>query len=218
MSDAYRDFCARLLQCKRHRDATIDPKNHLGASIEALRAVILYLRADPLAEGAGLADPLADLMSAAHDALRGAKPELLFSHTPDGGGTKPEFLTAHVVQGSLAWYVEALANRKIGRRKPAVAAQFVADNARQIGIRTADGSEISAKRLLGWRAEIKAGRGPMGARKTFHFAKQNNGGERILWPKDDLSQARLERMIVDQMENLSRAFGINSAPKSAHTI
>ena len=217
MSEAYRDLCAQLLACKRHIDATSDLKEHLGAGVEALRAVILYLRADPLVDGAALTDPLAELMSAAHDALRGAKPPL-FEHAPDGGGTKPENITAHTVQGCLAWYVDALASRKIGRRNPAAAAQFVADKARKGGIRAADGSEISARRLKGWRAEINAGRGPAGARTAFATAKQAAGGERLLYPKDDLAQARLERLIVDAIDGLARAFGNNSAPRSVHTV
>jgi hypothetical protein len=216
MSEAYRDMCARLLECKRHRDRTSESKEHLGASLEALRAVLLYLRADPLVDGAGLTEPLADLASAANDALRGAKPALFaHAHEPGGGGTRPKYLTAHTFQGTLAWYVEALASRKIGGRKPAVAAQFVADKARQIGIRSADGSEISAKRLLGWRAEIKGGRGPVGARQAFDCAKQVAGGEHLIYPKDDLAQARLERLIIDQMENLAAAFGSHSAPHAA---
>lgn len=217
MSEAYRDLCARLLACKRHIDATSDPKEHLGAGIEALRAVILYLRDDPLVDGAKLTDPLAELMSAAHDTLRGAKPPL-FDHAPDGGGTKPENITAHTVQGCLAWYVEALTSRKIGRRKPAVAAQFVAAEARKAGIRATDGSEITIKRLLGWRAEIKAYRGPEGARQAFAAAKEAAGGEHLIYPKDDLAQARLERTIAEFIQNLARGFGSNSAPKAAHTI
>lgn len=217
MSEAYRDLLNRLSECKRHLDTTSDRKEHLGAAVEALRQVILYLRTDPSVEGGRLTDPLAELMSAAQDALRGAHPPL-FDHPPDGGGTKPANMTTHTVQGCLAWYVEALASRKLGRTPPAKAAQFVAAEAKKAGITGIDGSRITPQQLLSWRKEINAERGPEGARNAFKAAKKAAGGEAVIWPRDDIAQAQLRRLVIETIQGLARAFGPHSAPKSARTI
>jgi hypothetical protein len=151
-------------QIERH--PTDDADGHawrLVAGVGALREIIVWLQGDPEVRCGGLTRPLALVENALSDAGRGAKPPIL-DQPPAGKGDKPTGTMREAVQGSLAAALEVLSRARVGTGQ---AAEWVAAEARRVGLRSADSSAVSARQIRGWRSEINKGKGPAEARENF---------------------------------------------------
>jgi hypothetical protein len=113
-----------------------------------------------------LLSPLGDLASNLWDKGQGAKGSLLNIAPPTttNGSTKPIDTTPGTVQGIVAFTMELLKAAGIGKE---AAAKKVADLARGEGVKCEDGSPISTKQIISWRAEINGRRAPDQAMIAF---------------------------------------------------
>lgn len=158
---SYQELMAVLREATKNIDDAGDDKERLRNGLAALRAVIVYLCADPEVIDKHLMTPLAYIENAVHDVSRGAKPAL-FSQPPET--SKPTGTVQESVQGSLAWALELLRRTKKGTES---GAKWVAEEARKVGLRDGNGEPPSPGRIMGWRKECRSNRAPKEAQATY---------------------------------------------------
>jgi hypothetical protein len=173
--EQYRDLKTALRERKKEFVAAIAAKNETArreAVLGTVRALVRYLLNDTEILDEGLLAVLGAVESAVFDAGRGAK-VTLFKPQPTNekpASTKPTRTTQENTQGMFAFALELLkTGAKIGIDS---AAKWIVAEARKLGIVDEAGDHIDATRIIAWRKDIAAGRGPVEARETFEGLRQ----------------------------------------------
>lgn len=169
-----------LLDALRHAKAALPKKSsetheeararQIQAALFALRSVIRYLEADlDVMEGL-LTQPLGVIKSAVHDAAQGAKPAILNPPPSlvDGDKSRKGKASGTVgedVQACLAFAVK-LRMKEMVTSRTGDAAQWAAKTAATLGIRCANGAQITSQQVQNWWRAVNRG-GREGPADTF---------------------------------------------------
>jgi hypothetical protein len=123
----------------------------LVASIQALQAVVQFIRDDPKLGPTDLGTVLRRLLGDLCDVANGARSGMLFNgavNQPGKAGRRTG-LTVDTVRGFIVFAVHSLIEAGM---KNEAAARYMADQLRQAGVRH-KGKVIEAKRILQWREQ-----------------------------------------------------------------
>ena len=153
---------AELLASLRAADAAVrtgDASARRRGSALALRAVLHFLLANEVIRKEHLTRPLSDVWAGLYDTHHGAAPTL-FEREPEPDEQEPPkgrptaLLKDHFV-AHTAFALEALT---AGKRGTALAANWIATEARRLHLQAENGAPITAKQIMSWRQDIRRGK------------------------------------------------------------
>ena len=161
--------------------------NHdaLALGSYALACVIEFLNADATVMDAGITNPLSVILNALHDCRRGGRPPLLFNRPRASG--RPTDQTFDAVKAAAAMGIEVLLSVRVKRVE---AGQYVAGEARKLGLRRPDGKEISGRAVLGWHERIETSESEVGAEVFKQLKEAGATRKPITDPKQAQALAR----------------------------
>ena len=151
LTERYDALIKALVENGKQHAAARDDEERLRCGRLAQRLLLKFLWADPaVTANRQITAPLADVSIAAHDAGKGAAPDL-FDHQPAGNGSKPTGTSRETIQGVVASAIYGLKRSGMGTT---AAIEWVAAAARQIGLRTEDGGFVTVTQLGSWWKDL----------------------------------------------------------------
>jgi hypothetical protein len=137
------------------RRASSEKIDALEASRSALFSVIMFLETDTRVVERQATRPLWRLWWAIHDQMKGARPRLLFGPRVRRKGAKgaPTYTSAMFLRGFVNLAFIPLLNSGMLKQE---AGRWLAGELKRSGIRQPNGTEITASKIIRWRAEVLA--------------------------------------------------------------
>ncbi len=171
-------------------------KDDLKSCLEALVAVIEFLKEDRRLVYDKLDEQLLVLTQNLRDLTLGAKPSIFFRRRKQGPGA-PANRSLHANMAVMAACITALMEAGMGR---GAAARFVATEAARLGI-APRGKPETASGLLRYRDEMKGGRAPQLAQDTY---KDVTSAWEKLRREEGCDLPTIKRAARDSLASMSR--------------
>jgi hypothetical protein len=213
----YQELIATLTAMTKEFDAAgtdddDDRKIRLKNGYAALRATILFLSGDEAVRKNGLVRPLALIAEGAHDMGRGANPKS-FAFSPEG--SKPTEITQEAVKANLAYALELLASKQMGKMGTGRAAQWVVEEIRRAKLTDSSGASATKDQVIQWRKDIASGRASSDALETWDGnCRYDSDFRRMPFSDIKLQKAKEKARTLIEM---TASIAPYNAPKSARS-
>ena len=154
-SAPYEKLLRELLACEHLLENTQD--DALAITSFAIGVVITFLHSNSAVKNSGITNPLAMIFNALNDCRHGGRPRLIFDRPRQKG--RPTDQAFDAVKATVAMAAEVLVTAGLPRSQ---AGRYVAEQARKLGIRFLDGTDLNGAGVLRWRDEIEVSKSEIG--------------------------------------------------------